>query len=197
MNFLGHCYLTRLNKNLIPGNLAGDYFKGDLKKHSNYPKHIIRGVEIHRYIDHTTDNSPFIQEAAHLLQESGIRRISYIATDILLDHYLAKKWKKHSSRNLNQFIQKAYNLTDKELNNLPHDFKPMFKQMKKQNWMGKYKYDDGIDLILHQFSTVIPFTNNLHESFRAYQENKKEMNKLFKAFLKDIDQDVTKEFKLK
>jgi acyl carrier protein phosphodiesterase len=197
MNFLGHCYLTRHNKELIPGNLAGDFFKGDLSKFKKTPKHIIKGVEIHRYIDSNTDNSPFIQEAAHLLQASGIKRISYIATDILLDHYLAKNWIKFSSKNLNKFIQKSYKLTENELINLPEEFTPLLKQMKKKDWLGKYKYEDGIDLILHMFGHKIPFQNNLHESFVAYKTNEKKIKPLFKAFLKEIDKSVTKEFKLK
>jgi len=197
MNFLGHCYLTRHHKELIPGNLAGDYFKGDLSKLKKYPKHIIKGVQIHRYIDSNTDNSPLIQEAAHLLQESGIRRISYIATDILLDHYLAKKWRKFTSKNLTKFIQKSYKLTENELTNLPKDFEPLLKQMKKNDWLGKYKTEDGIDLILHKFGHIIPFQNNLHESFVAYKANQKQIDKLFKLFLKEIDKSVTKEFRLK
>jgi acyl carrier protein phosphodiesterase len=197
MNFLGHCYLTRHNKNLIAGNLAGDFYKGDLSKFDKTPKHIIKGVEIHRFIDSNTDNSPLIQEAAHLLQKSGIKRISYIATDILLDHYLAKNWIKFSSKNLNKFIRKSYKLTENELQNLPKDFTPLLKQMKKKDWLGKYKYEDGIDLILHKFGHKIPFQNNLHESFVAYKENEKKIKPLFKAFLKEIDKSVTKEFKLK
>ena len=197
MNFLGHCFLTRRNKELIAGNLAGDYFKGDLSKFKKYPKNIIKGVEIHRFIDSNTDNSPLIQEAAHLLQESGIRRISYIATDILLDHYLAKKWKKFSSKNLNKFIQKSYQVTEKELSNLPTEFKPLLKQMQKNDWLSRYKYEEGIDLILHKFGHIIPFQNNLHESFVAYKANQKQIDKLFKVFLKEIDTAVTKEFKLK
>lgn len=197
MNFLGHCFLSRHDKSLIPGNLAGDYFKGDLSKFKKTPEHIIKGVEIHRFIDSTTDNSPLIQEAAHLLQESGVKRISYIASDILLDHYLAKKWNKYSSKNLNKFIKKSYTLTENELKHLPADFCVMFVQMKKHNWLSRYKYEEGIDLILHKFSNRLPFQNNLHEAFPAYNENKKEINKLYKQFLKDIDSTVTKEFKLK
>jgi len=196
MNFLGHCYLTRRNKKLIPGNLAGDYYKGDLSKFTETPKHIIKGVEIHRFIDSNTDNSPLIQEAARLLQESGIRRISYIATDILLDHYLAKHWKKFSSKNLNRFIQKSYKLTENELENLPKEFEPLMKSMRKNDWLSTYKYEDGIDLILHKFGHIIPFQNNLHESFAAYKANQKKIDKLFKAFLKEIDKSVTKKFKL-
>jgi len=69
--------------------------------------------------------------------------------------------------------------------------------MKKHDWLSKYKYEEGIDLILHQFSHKISFKNNLHESFLAYKANQKKIDKLFKAFLKQIDKTVTKEFKLK
>ena len=197
MNFLGHCFLSRNEKETISGNLAGDFYKGDLSKFKKTPKHIMKGVEIHRFIDFTTDNSPLIQEAAHLLQDSGIKRISFIATDILLDHYLAKKWKKYSSKNLNKFIQKSYKLTEKDIDDLPNEFGELFTQMKKHDWLSRYKYEEGIDLILHKFSTRIPFQNNLHEAFEAYSSHKKQMDKLFKQFLKDIDKKVNKEFKLK
>ena len=98
---------------------------------------------------------------------------------------------------MNKFIQKSYTLTENELPNLPKDFTPLLKQMKKKDWLGKYKYEDGIDLILHKFGHKIPFQNNLHESFVAYKENEKKIKPLFKAFLKEIDKSVTKEFKLK
>jgi acyl carrier protein phosphodiesterase len=196
MNFLGHCFLSRNNKQLIPGNLAGDYFKGKLSNFNKTPDHILKGVEIHRYIDFTTDNSPLIQETAHLLQESGLKRISFIASDILLDHYLAKKWKKYSSKNLNKFIQKSYKLTESQIEHLPSDFASMFQVMKKQDWLSRYKYEEGIDLILHKFSARISFENNLHEAFQAYTDNKKPIDKLFKQFLKEIDINVSKEFKL-
>ena len=197
MNFLGHCFLSRKEKETISGNLAGDFFKGDLSKFKKTPSNIIKGIEIHRYIDSTTDNSPLIQEAAHLLQDNGIKRISFIATDIILDHYLAKKWNKYSSRNLNKFIQKSYHLTDKDIEHFPSEFEKMFTQMKKHDWLSRYKYEEGIDLILHKFSTKIPFQNNLYDAFEAYLFNKKKMDKLFKQFLKEIDKSVTKEFKLK
>ena len=68
--------------------------------------------------------------------------------------------------------------------------------MKKHNWLAKYKFNDGIDLILHQFSHRIPFKNNLHETFPLYLDNKKVINKLFKAFLSDIDEQVKHEFNI-
>ena len=126
MNFLGHCFLTRHDKTLIPGNLGGDFFKGDLSLFEKTPKHIIKGVETHRFIDSFTDNHKAIQKAAHILQDNGIKRISYIATDLLIDHYLGKKWKKFTSKNQARFIKKIYKQTEKDLIYFPDEFEELF-----------------------------------------------------------------------
>ncbi|MGV6862710.1 MAG: acyl carrier protein phosphodiesterase [Putridiphycobacter sp.] len=196
MNFLGHCFLTRHQKKLIPGNLAGDFYKGDLAEFKSVPKHIMKGVEIHRFIDSYTDNHPSIQAAAHILQKNGITRISYIAIDILLDHHLAKKWRKYSSRNLGRFIGKIYSQTEKELEHLPTEFEQVFKKMKQKDWLSRYESVDGIDLTLHKFGMRLNFTNNLHEVLPVYLKHKKEIDKLFKHFLKDIDKTVQDKFSL-
>ena len=197
MNYLGHCFLTRHKKELIPGNLAGDFYKGDLENYKNVPKHILLGAEIHRYIDSTTDNSPLIQEAAHILQENGLKKISYISTDILIDHYLAQRWSKFTSKNQSKFIKKIYKLTSNEISVLPKEFSPMFKVMVEKDWLNRYRHDDGIDLTFHKLGSRLPFDNNLHETFPIYLKHRKELNKLFKVFLKEIDNSVSKKFSLK
>lgn len=68
--------------------------------------------------------------------------------------------------------------------------------MRKHDWLSKYKYEDGIDFILHQFGERIPFQNNLRELFAAYKANQKQIDKLFKAFLKEIDKSFTKRLNL-
>jgi acyl carrier protein phosphodiesterase len=196
MNFLGHCFLTRHDKHLIPGNLAGDFFKGDLSAFKQTPKHIIKGVEIHRFIDSYTDQHFAIQECAHILQNNGIKRISYIATDLLLDHCLAKNWKKFTSKNQGKFIKKIYKITDKNLINLPKEFETLFVNMKHKDWLSRYQFIDGIDLTLYKFGMRLPFNNNLHHTLPVYLDHQKQMDKLFKLFLKDIDQTVKKEFNL-
>ncbi|HIP35769.1 MAG TPA: DUF479 domain-containing protein [Crocinitomix sp.] len=196
MNFLGHCFLTRHDKTLLSGNLGGDFFKGDLDLFKETPKHIIKGVEIHRFIDSYTDNHKAVQEAAHILQDNGIKRISYIATDLLIDHYLGKKWKKFTTKNQARFIKKIYKQTDKDIIYFPEEFKTMFIKMKQKDWLNRYQSIDGIDLTLYKFSLKLHFNNNLHDTLPIYLKHQKEMDKLFKQFLKDIDKTVEKTFNL-
>ncbi len=196
MNFLGHCFLTRHNKILIPGNLGGDFFKGDLSLLKKTPQHIIKGVEIHRFIDYFTDHHKAVQKVAHIIQDNGIKRISYIATDLLIDHYLGKKWKKFTSKNQARFIKKIYKQTEKDLIYFPDEFKTLFFKMKQKDWLSRYQSVDGIDLTLYKFGLKLPFNNNLHDTLPIYLKHQKEMDKQFKTFLIDIDKTVKKEFKL-
>jgi len=196
MNFLGHCFLTRHDKKLIPGNLGGDFFKGDLELFEKTPKHIIKGVKIHRFIDSYNDNHKAVQKTAHILQDNGIKRISYIATDLLLDHYLGKKWDKFTSKNQARFIKKIYKETEKDLDHFPDEFKKLFYKMKQKDWLSRYESIDGIDLTLYKFSLRLHFNNNLHDTLPIYLKHQKDIDKQFKVFLKDIDKTVKKEFKL-
>ena len=54
MNYLAHAYLSGNDIPLSVGNFIADSVKG--KKYLSYPAKIIRGILLHRAIDHYTDN---------------------------------------------------------------------------------------------------------------------------------------------
>ena len=187
MNFLGHAYIARNHPHLIAGNFAGDAYKGNLERFNNIPKHIIQGVKLHRFIDDYTDQSAHILEAGHLLHKAGITRIAYIATDIILDHYLAKNWQQYSNINYKDFINFIYHHTDKELNHLEQRFQFMYSKLKQYGWFYNYPSEKGIQQTLNQLSTRIRFKNDLGKCLNIYLKQQKEFDKHFAAFLVDIN----------
>ena len=196
MNFLGHCLLTQYNSEYISGNIGGDHFKGDLSKFKAIPPRIVKGIEIHRFIDSFTDNSDQIHAVAKRFQDSGVKRISYIASDLILDHFISKNWDSFSALPLNNFIKKIYQTTAIDLNHFPDKFKFIFSKMKEKDWLSRYITEDGIELTLYKFSKVIPFQNNLHDAFEVYQNQKEEIDQLYMSFMFDITKTVNSKFKL-
>ena len=196
MNFLGHCLMAQYNPEFIPGNIGGDHFKGDLNNFDNLPQNIMKGVAIHRYIDSYTDSSAEIQAVAKIFQEGGVKRISYIASDIILDHFISLNWHAFSPIPLPDFIQSIYKLTKSELDHFPNKFHYIFSKMMEKDWLSRYIEEDGIELTLYKFEQRIPFTNNLHEAFAVYKENQVEINRYYQVFMERIMTDINQEFKL-
>lgn len=188
MNYLGHAYLTRNHPELIAGNFAGDSYKGRLSKFDHLPKNILDGVKLHRFIDHFTDRSEHLLAVSRLLNQEGIKRITFIAIDILIDHYLAKNWKNYHGAPYPEFIEWVYSQTDPYLNQMDEEFDMLYYRVKKYGWMFDYAHEDGIQNILRQFSKRIPFENNLTETFTAYKKHEETFSNHFANFLIEIDQ---------
>jgi acyl carrier protein phosphodiesterase len=186
MNFLGHCYLCQDNPSLITGNLGGDFYKGKLEKFNTLPKHILGGLKHHRFIDSYTDQSAAIIKAAHIFQQNGIAKVSYIACDILIDHCLAKNWGLYSPIAYTDFIGRVYRQVDKDLQHMPPEFRFLFSKMKEYRWLFGYPTREGIGLTLSQFSNRLAFPNNLKSALEVYLQHETELENIFKSFLNDI-----------
>jgi acyl carrier protein phosphodiesterase len=187
LNFLGHAYIARNHPALIAGNFGGDSYKGSLDKF-DLPKHIIDGVKLHRFIDNYTDQSQTILDAGHFLQSKGINKIAFIATDILLDHFLAREWINFSSKDYDTFIQEVYLHTEKYLDLLMPDFQGLYANLKEYGWLYDYPSEEGMRMILTQFSNRIRFENDLSECMDIYLKNQSLFDQLFLDFLIDIKQ---------
>lgn len=189
MNFVGHAYIARNHTNLIPGNFAGDSYKGNLEKFDQLPSHILNGVKLHRYIDHYTDNSPFIKAVGAIFKNGGVKKVAFIGSDIILDHFITKNWDRFSSKKFEDFVKNVYTITDQNLLYLEADFKIMYAMLKKHKWLFQYHTEEGISMILKQFSHRIGFENDLMNCMKIYQQEKTKIDGLFQDFMVAIDND--------
>ena len=186
MNFLGHAYIARNHPELIAGNFAGDSYKGNLDKFGHIPVEIMNGVRLHRFIDDYTDSHESIQQVARKFKSEGVQKVSFIASDILLDHHLSSKWNEYSELKYREFIDQVYANTDPHLETLPLDFNFIYSRLKEYGWFFDYQTEDGIEKILFQFSSRIGFENELQKCKSIYVENKEELDQYFKTFINDI-----------
>jgi len=196
MNFLGHCLLTQHNPEYISGNLGGDHFKGDLNNFTTLPKNILNGVKIHRFIDSFTDNSKEVKAVAALFRKEGIKRVSFIASDIILDHYISKNWSTFSDKALPDFIESIYTLTKQDLIFFPEEFNYIFNHMSTHDWLSNYIHLEGIEQTLRNFERRIPFNNNLLDAYQIYVNHTEQIDQLYMRFMTDIIAAVQSEFNL-
>lgn len=192
MNFVGHAYIARNHPQLIAGNFAGDSYKGNLEKFNFLPTHILNGIKLHRFIDDFTDSSEFIKSVGKIFQENDIKKVAYIGSDIILDHYLTKNWSTYSDQSLNDFVNNVYAETDKNLIHLEEDFCFMYSKLKEQEWLFQYDSPEGIDMILWQFSRRMGFKNDLTKCMPVYLKNIEEIDSLFNDFMNSIVENSVK-----
>lgn len=186
MNFVGHAYIAREHPQLIAGNFAGDSYKGNLEKFRSLPPHILQGVYLHRYIDNYTDSSHYIKAIGKKFQDKGVQKIAYIATDIILDHYLTKNWSNYCAKPFDDFVKMVYHETDQNLHYLEDDFKTMYALLKEHEWLYQYHSEEGIEMILWQFSRRIGFKNDLVRCMQLYLNDRDSIDLLFEKFMKSI-----------
>lgn len=187
MNFLGHAYIARNYPHLIAGNFGGDSYKGNLSKFDFLPKHILDGIKLHRFIDNFTDNSEHIIKAGKHLQSKGIKKIAYIATDILVDYYLAGNWGQFSDETYDNFLEFVYLQTENDLEHLDDEFNLLFLRVKKYGWMKDYESEKGMRKIFRQFSKRIGFENDLQKCFELYLNENETFDEHFNNFLVEIE----------
>lgn len=178
--------MARNNPELIAGNFAGDSYKGSLDKFDHLPAHILKGIKLHRFIDNYTDTSPTIRKAGKIFQQNGISKVTYIACDILLDHFITKNWSDYSTQSFDDFVSTIYAETDKDLIYLEADFHFLYDRLKAYGWLFDYHKEAGIEKILNQFSRRIGFNNDLPKCMSVYLKEKEEIDTLFGSFMSEI-----------
>lgn len=101
MNFLAHLHLAGDDDGLRLGALLGDFTKGRraLRK---YPPDVQTGIELHRFIDSTTDDQAAVM-ALRERMDQPFRRYAGIIIDLAMDHCLARSWPRFSDESLEDF----------------------------------------------------------------------------------------------
>ncbi|MDX1554983.1 MAG: ACP phosphodiesterase [Xanthomonadales bacterium] len=101
MNFLAHLHLAGDDDGLRLGALLGDFTKGRraLRK---YPPEVQTGIELHRFIDSTTDDQAAVVALRERI-EQPFRRYAGIIIDLAMDHRLAISWDRFSDQSLAEF----------------------------------------------------------------------------------------------
>jgi acyl carrier protein phosphodiesterase len=160
LNFLAHLLLAENTPESKLGNLLGDFTKGAVAK-MPFNDAIKQGIIEHRAIDRFTDEHPLVHASGALLSPH-LRRYKGIIVDVLYDHFLTIHWQRYSAVDLDDFIADCYRVLTDFTPILPPELIRILGLMTSENWLGRYKTIEGIDLTLQGLTRRFERRNNLH-----------------------------------
>ncbi|MEX3070828.1 ACP phosphodiesterase [Vibrio alginolyticus] len=184
MNFLAHLHIADHCSSHLLGNLLGDFVKGDPSK--QYSAHISNGIKLHRFVDTITDQHPIVEECKPLF--TGVsRRFAPIALDMFWDHCLAKHWLSFHDQPLNRFVNDAYQIVDREVNDeMPPRFLLLHSRMWTGGWLQSYQELDNIEFALHRMSKRSPRMANLATTFTVLENEYSTLEAHFPSLYTDV-----------
>jgi len=182
MNFLGHFFLSGSSESLIIGNFIADFVKG--KDYENYPPDIAEGILMHREIDSFTDNHESFKLSKKRISKNQLH-FSGVVIDVFYDHYLAADFEAITGLDLDKYAREIYAIIDKHHDMLPEPSKYLFKYMKRDNWLERYSFVEGIERTLRGLSKRVKFKNNMADAVKDLEEHYNDLQKDFCEFIVD------------
>ncbi len=183
MNFLAHLYLSGNSDKIKIGNFIGDAVKG--KQYMHYEADIIKGIELHRAIDTFTDQHPIVEESKQRLRQK-YRKYAGVIVDMFYDHYLAALWHQYSATQLDDFINDAYAMLQKNFDVLPQKSQYMLPHMIRHNWLKSYAHVEGIHQALTGMSQRTSFDSGMEHASQALREDYQLYQQEFERFFPEL-----------
>ncbi len=186
MNFLAHVHLSADDEQLMIGNFIGDFVKGGSLE-GRYTPQIIKGIELHRAIDHFTDNHDVVQASKNRLRPK-YRHYSGVIVDMYYDHFLSKNWEAYHHLPLSAFVNQFYSLLQSNEHLLPAGVLRMMPYMIRGNWLVNYSKTEGIDRALTGMSRRTTFDSKMDEATQDLVKNYESFEEEFKLFFPSLKQ---------
>lgn len=180
MNFLAHLHLAHLAESSLPGNLLGDFVRGNPQ--DSYPAEIVDGIRMHRRIDVLTDNLPEVREAREWFRPQT-RRVAPITLDVMWDHFLSRHWLQMSpDMPLSEFVSYAHSQVATILPSSPARFVNLNDYLWSERWLERYREMDFIQQVLNGMATRRPRLDALRDSWQDLDTHYQALEKLFFQF---------------
>ena len=183
MNYLAHLVLSGKNEEVLFGNFIADAVKG--KSYLTWSKNIQKGILLHRFIDHYTDNNHHYLAGKRRFYEK-FPKMGGVINDILYDYLLWKYELKHKNIVLDKEIIRFYRILDGFKNKMPKSILYMYQYMKKDDWLTNYQYKHGIKKALNGIGKRIKYSDNLESCFDILESSIFDFEKEFEMFYNEI-----------
>ncbi|MEX2596464.1 MAG: ACP phosphodiesterase [Salibacteraceae bacterium] len=183
MNYLAHFYLADPEEDLMFGNYIGDGVKGsDLKR---YPKEVIRGIRLHRFIDSYTDAHELVLEAKKIFYPTQAK-FSGVVVDVLFDHMLALHWKAHHPQSLNTFAQRCYGIVGRKQELMPARSQRFFYFMLQHNILEGYAELMTIKHVFKGMDSRTKYTSNMLDAVNIDDQKRAALKHYFDGFFPEL-----------
>ena len=142
MNYLAHIFLSDGDGREQVGNFMADAVKGS--SFDGYPAAVVRGVRLHRAIDHFTDTHPAVKAALNELKPH-FGRYSGALMDIYFDYLLASRFGEFSRVPLKRFARRFYRVMVLNRRYLPDRIRSFMWHFIMTDRLSKYAAIGGIE----------------------------------------------------
>jgi len=183
VNYLAHCFLSGQNDDILFGNFVADGLKRT--KTTLFTPMMLKGIELHRFIDHFTDTHPLVKQSVRILREDQ-GKFSPVVIDMVFDHFLAMNWHLYSHESLEVYSKKTYKRLDAYLPFMPPNVLRMFDHMKEHNWFISYKEEKGMRQALTGLSKRTRFPSAMDTAWKEIKMHYDELNAHFLAFFPEL-----------
>ncbi|HLU90566.1 MAG TPA: ACP phosphodiesterase [Cyclobacteriaceae bacterium] len=183
MNFLAHAFLSFNEPKVLVGNLIGDFVRGDVS--DRFDREIVWGVQLHRDIDVFTDSHPAVKDAQKILKPTfGL--YSLVITDMYFDFFLCKGWDNYCHQPIEEFSAHVYEVLELHYGVLPRSFRPIFKNMKRQDWLANYGTLEAMKAGLTSLSTRATFDSKMETAHLVLEERQEDFKASFEKFFPEL-----------
>ncbi len=169
MNWLAHLLLSKPDVESRLGNILADVVKGTAIERLSPP--IQKGIQYHQSIDIFTDSHPIFKCSKQRIS-SNYRKFSGILIDVFYDHFLAKNWLFYLDYSLDEFTTEIYSSFQSYPGYLPAEVKQIITRIEKEDWLGSYRYINGVENGLQRISKKL----SIRRTKRFFQQSDKNSN---------------------
>jgi acyl carrier protein phosphodiesterase len=197
MNFLAHLYLSGEDESVLLGNFMADYVKGHPEGRlpdSPQKEGIIRGIRLHRHIDHFTDTHETVLRSKVRLRPL-FRKYAGVIADMFYDHLLAAHWSEYSTQSLPHFAARSYDTLIRNQHLLPVEMEQVLHYMVRQNWLVSYARIEGIDQALRGMARRTTFESGMERAAAALREDYFLYHQEFRDFFPQLVEAVSRHLK--
>ncbi|HRZ41951.1 MAG TPA: ACP phosphodiesterase [Bacteroidales bacterium] len=183
MNLLAHAYLSGDNEHLLVGNFIADHLKGN--NFGYLPEGVVRGIQLHRLIDHYTDQHPMFNRSCNRLYHR-YHKYSGVVVDILYDHFLARRWANYHHLPLQEFTEQCYSTLLKHYNILPSRTRNLLPHIMMENWLLAYYRFDGLEKSFKGMSRRVKYNPGLEYAVEDLRLNYDAFETDFRDFFPEL-----------
>lgn len=175
--------LSCKDSNLLVGNFVADFISNSDKKGLN--PQILEGINLHKSIDHFTDNHDAVKEAIKLIRPSQ-GKYAPVTIDILFDYILTQEWNKYSTHHLKEFTVSTYGTLQSNAHHYPVKLQEMLPRMIADDFLLSCATEERLITTFQRVKRRAKFDNNFESGHEAMFDHYDSLNQLFHDFFPDI-----------
>ncbi|MFN8281345.1 MAG: ACP phosphodiesterase [Saprospiraceae bacterium] len=179
MNFLAHFVLSYPDQELMAGNYIADFLSK--KEQNQLDAILLPGLQMHRWIDHYTDSHARISDLNSFFRPV-IHHYAPVATDIVMDHLLYRRWNDYMSVPYEDFSEYAYSTLLRFEYLFPERPRSIAQKMIQGRWLTQYQSIEGLTDVMIRMNQKATFDVDFTKTIPVLENNMYEISRLFASF---------------